>query len=366
MLFAQEQNVQPSVPPEIDKLIQSYQFKDALTLLDVLEDSLSIPVLQRKGLCYQQLGNYGDAIEAYEGIVGLDSVNTTALIALGQLYGRQKQYGGAFICYSKLIKMDSLNSFYYKQYGIAAVNANLVGVAVSNFFKALELNPRDVESTTLLAELLIDSDLPQVADTLLRKALSFSSSPHLTLLLARAQLEEKKYKEAIKTTQPLLVNGDTLAATARLLGVSYFKLSHYEESLRWMKFLEKKNWKAESIYYYIAMCYQNLNKPDSAITYMNMAIEEGISENIGIYYHQLAISYEAVNNFRMAIKYYKAAYEESRSGILLYHLARNYDVYYKDKAQAIAYFKKYLESDDTIKLTREYSRARVNELEFYR
>jgi hypothetical protein len=73
-----------------------------------------------------------------------------------------------------------------------------------------------------------------------------------------------------------------------------------------------------------------------------------------------------VNNFKMAIKYYKAAYEESKSGILLYHLARNYEVYYKDKAQAIAYFKRYLESDDTIKLAREYSRSRLNELEFYR
>ena len=91
-----------------------------------------------------------------------------------------------------------------------------------------------------------------------------------------------------------------------------------------------------------------------------------MSENITQYYVQLAASYENVGDFKSAIKYYKAAYETSKKDILLYHLGRNYDVYYKDKSTAIAYFKRYLDSDDTIKLAKEYTRSRLNELEFYR
>lgn len=365
-LFAQQQSVEITFPQDVDNLIRSYQFSKAITLLEASEDSLSADVLQRKGMCYHQMGNYNEAISAYEELVSLDSTHQGGLLALGQLYAKEKQYGGSFICYIRLIGMDSLNSYYYKQYGIIAHQAGVVGVAVQNLFKAISLNPTDIESNALLAEILIEGEQPEAAEKLLTKALSLTTSSQLSLLLAKAQLAEKKYRKVIETTGQLIMKGDTLPAYARLMGISYFRLEEYEEAMTWLNFLLQTGMKAEWIYYFVGVSYQHLSKPDSAIIFLNKAVEAGISENIGLYYSQLATSYENVNNFKMAIKYYKAAYEESKSGILLYHLARNYDVFYKDKAQAIAYFKRYLESDDTIKLAREYSRSRVNELEFYR
>ena len=365
-LFAQQQSFEVPFPQDVDNLIRSYQFSKAITLLEAREDSLSVDVLQRKGMCYHQMGNYNEAISAYEELVSLDSTHQGGLLALGQLYAKQKQYGPSFICYIKLIQQDSLNGYYYKQYGMVASQANVVGIAVQNFFRAIELNPTDIESNAMLADILIEGEQPDVADKLLTKALSLTSSAQLTLLLAKAQLAEKKYHEVIKTTSQLIVEGDTLQAYARLMGISKYRLNEYKEAIKWLDFLLRGDLKAEWIYYFIGVSYQHLNKPDSAIIFLNRAVEAGISENIGLCYSQLATSYENVNNFKMAIKYYKAAYEESKSGILLYHLARNYEVYYKDKAQAIAYYKRYLESDDTVKLAREYSRSRVNELEFYR
>jgi tetratricopeptide (TPR) repeat protein len=365
-LFAQQQSFEVPFPQDVDNLIQSYQFSKAITLLEAREDSLSAGVLQRKGMCYHQMGNYNEAISAYEELISLDTTHQGGLLALGQLYAKQKLYGPSFICYIKLIQQDSLNSYYYKQYGMVAAQANIFGVAVENFSRAIELNPTDIESNALLADILIEGDQPQAADKLLTKALSLTSSAQLSLLLATAQLAEKKYYDVINTTSQLIVEGDTLRAYARLMAISQYRLNEYEEALKWLDFLLRDDLKAEWIYYFLGVSYQHLNKPDSAIIFLNKAVEAGISGNIGLYYSQLATSYENVNNFKMAIKYYKAAYEESKSGILLYHLARNYEVYYKDKAQAIAYFKRYLESDDTIKLAREYSRSRLNELEFYR
>jgi tetratricopeptide (TPR) repeat protein len=365
-LFAQQQSFEVPFPQDVDNLIQSYQFSKAITLLEAREDSLSAGVLQRKGMCYHQMGNYNEAISAYEELISLDTTHQGGLLALGQLYAKQKLYGPSFICYIKLIQQDSLNSYYYKQYGMVAAQANIFGVAVENFSRAIELNPTDIESNALLADILIEGDQPQAADKLLTKALSLTSSAQLSLLLATAQLAEKKYYDVINTTSQLIVEEDTLRAYARLMAISQYRLNEYEEAIKWLDFLLRDDLKAEWIYYFLGVSYQHLNKPDSAIIFLNKAVEAGISGNIGLYYSQLATSYENVNNFKMAIKYYKAAYEESKSGILLYHLARNYEVYYKDKAQAIAYFKRYLESDDTIKLAREYSRSRLNELEFYR
>lgn len=364
--FAQQLEVVKHDFIEIDRLLENYQFDRGLVLLNQVEDSSSVELLQKKGYCYFQLGKYRMAIKQYERIVTIDSINTQALVQLAQLYARDKQYENAYSCYEKLIANDSLNSFYYKQYGIVAIQAEAIELALPNLFETVRLNSGDIEAYGLLGDLLIENDHYKIADSILSHALSVSPHATLTLLLARAQLGEKKFAEVIKTTEKLLTNGDTLNIHARLMGISYFQLHQYDKVIPFMDFLLKRGLKAEWVYYYLGVSYQHLNNPDSAITFLNKAIEEGISENITQYYVQLATSYENINDFKSAIKYYKAAYETSKKDILLYHLGRNYDVYYKDKTTAISYFKRYLDSDDTIKVAREYTRSRLNELEFYR
>jgi tetratricopeptide (TPR) repeat protein len=129
-----------------------------------------------------------------------------------------------------------------------------------------------------------------------------------------------------------------------------------------MEYLLGKQIKADWIYYFLGTAYQQVGDPLKAIEYLNLAVEEGISDNIGTYYTQLASAYEEARDFKNAIRNYKAAYETTKTDILLYHLARNYDVYYKDKTQAQIYYRKYLDSGDTIRLAQEYSRQRLNTL----
>lgn len=362
---AQNESTQSSFI-EIDELIQTYQFKKALTLMDGMDDSASVDLFQRRGTCYHQLGNYDDAIESYEKVADLDSTNRRALLALGQLYARKEQYGGSFMCYTRLIAMDSLNSYYYKQFGMVGLQARVAGVAFANLMKAIELNPTDIESNALVADMLIRGKQSQMAEEILTRALKVTTSTQLTFLLAKAQMGSEKYVEAIRTANQVIAKRDTLSDHARVLGICNFRLNNYDKTIYWMNHLLHDGLKAEWIYYYLGVSFQNLNKLDSAVLYLNKAIEEGISDEIDVYYSELAASYEAAKNFKMAIKYYKIAYEESKKGILLYHIARNYDIYHKDKTLAIEYFNRYLKSEDTIKLAREYSRQRVNELEFYR
>jgi tetratricopeptide (TPR) repeat protein len=361
--FAQRSEISPiRIMEEADQLINNYQFERALGLLSDPGDSLTVAVIQRKGYCYLRLGNYVEAISQFERIVKIDSINPNALVQLGQLYAKNNQYEKARACYQKLIEGDSLNSYYYKQYASVAAQSNDVIGSVMNYLKAVRLNPKDVESYILLGNVLLEAEQYPLADTILNQALQIHKSPQLRLLLAKAQFGEERYEDVIRTTEQLMTKGDTIPAYARLLGISYFQLDRHQEVIPWMKFLMKSGQQAEWIYYYMGVSYQQLNMPDTAISYLNKAIEKGISDNISTYYTQLAMSYENIKDFKSAIRYYKAAYESSKSNILLYHLARNYDVYYKDKAQAIAYYKRYLNSDDTIKIAREYTRYRLDEL----
>lgn len=350
---------------DIDRLISRYQYQDALAALNNV-DSTSVEVLRRSGNCYFHMGDYGDAIRQFEKILEIDSMNIHGLFQLGQLYSRTMQYKEAYGCYQKLIARDSTNGVYYKQYAVVASQANDPLVALSNFYKAVSLNAHDVEAYFLFGNMLLDMEQYPVADSILTAALTINQSTQLKLLLAKAQMGEEKYEEALATTTQLLMKGDTLPAYARIMGISYFQLDEYDKVIPWMNILVDNGMTAEWINYYLGVSYQQLNKPDSAIIYLNKAIEEGISENISNYYTQLAVSYEDKKDYKSAIKYYKAAYESSRKDILLYHLGRNYDVYYRDKKQAITYFKRYLNSEDTIKVAKEYTRRRLRQLGDYR
>lgn len=348
---------------EADWNIQNYKFDRALELLNQPFDSLNKELLQKKGYCYSRLGNYDDAIRAYQRIIGIDSTNANACNQLGQLYSKTGQYELGVDLYQKLIEADSTNSFYWKQYASLVSQTGNITYATSYYLKAVELNPRDIEAYTSLVNLLLEAEEFSTADSILTKALTDVSHPQLKLLLARAQFGEEKYQSVIDNINGMLApSRDTTATMARLLGISYFQLHRYNEVIQCMNVLVDAGVQTEWMYYYMGASYDQLKAYDKAIVYVQKAIEMGISDNIETYYTQLAVSYENTNDFKNAIHYYKAAYETSKSDILLYHLARNYDQMYKDKSSALAFYKRYLNSEDTIRVTREYSQRRVEEL----
>jgi tetratricopeptide (TPR) repeat protein len=184
----------------------------------------------------------------------------------------------------------------------------------------------------------------------------------LLLLSAKSAFEQQHYESAIVTINKLLEKSDTTALLARLLGVSYFHLHDYNKVITCMQFLLKNKYDFEWIYYYMGLSFRELGYVSASISWLKLAVEKSISENTTTYYSQLGQTYEQMGEHQEAIRAYRAAYNFSKEGILLYHLARNYDVYYKDKSMAVEYYKKYLESDDTIRLAREYARKRMQDM----
>lgn len=358
ILFGQKFPV-TDIIQQADVLMKNYQFNDALVLLSEADDSLQLDLLQRRGWCYSKLGNYSGAIASYEKIRESDSLNREALYQLGQLYSVSDLYPQAMFCFQKLIDLDSTNSFYFKQYAAVAVKAEDIIRGIAGYLQAVRLNPRDLEAYAHLADIMLDAEQYHFVDSMLSNVLATTENKRLRLLQARANLGEEKYDAVVQNIERLLTGGDTTATYARLLGISYFQLEKYSKVIACMEFLIRKGVKADWMFYYLGVSYQQLNDPLKGIQFLNLAIEESISDNLGTYYTQLGMAYEEVKDFKNAIRTYKAAYEQSGADILLYHLARNYDVYYKDKRQAQIYYKKYLDSDDTIKIAKKYSEYRL-------
>lgn len=349
---------------EANDLIGTYQFEKALEILSQLNDTTDIQIPLQRGFCYSRLGSFKKAITSYLSAVEMDSTNRTALVQLAQLYSRNMEIEKSENCYERLISIDSTNSYYFKQYASLVSGVKMDSLAIQLYLKALSLNPRDVESYAALGNLLLESEQYPLLDSIVGRAVDTDSTESVFLLLkGKSELAQHQYKNVIATGNIFLRWNQPQPALVRLLGIAYFQMDEYSKAIECMNYLLMSNVKSEWVYYYLGVSYRELGNIPKSIEMMTKAIDEGITENIGTYYSQLARAYEDNKDYKNAIHYYQAAYKKSKSKILLYHLARNYDIYFKDKSSAIAYYKRYLASDDTIRLAREFSKRRLDVLE---
>ena len=345
-----------------DSLINRYKFQQALDVL-AKGDSLNTDILSLIGQCNFRLGISGAAIRPYKRILRMDSSNVNALNQLGQLYARDGDFAKALSSFEHLIKLDATNSYYCKQAGLLASRLDDTMKAKLWLRKALVLNPSDMEASLTLGNIQLDLEEYQSVDSITQQALAIDPQyKPLLVLRAKSAFEQQQYESVIITLNNLLERSDTTALYARLLGISYFNLKEYSKLVTCMSFLLKNRYEQEWIYYYMGVSMRELGDAAASVHWLKLAAQKSISENTKVYYTHLGQSYEEMGDYLEAIRAYRIAYDYSKEGILLYHLARNYDVYYKDKATALAYYRKYLASEDTIRLTREYARKRMQDM----
>ena len=346
----------------VDSLVASYKFEKALDIL-AKGDSMNVEILLRIGQCNFRLGASGSAIHPYERVLQIDSANLSALNQLGQLYARDGDFSKALASFVQLIRLDTANSYYYRQAGSMAARLENKIFAKELYRKALHFNSLDVEASMALGTIMMDMEEYAGVDSIVDRALVADGTyKPLLLLKAKSAFEQQHFETVILTINSLLEKSDTSAIHARLLGISYFHLHNYNKLVTCMNFMLRNRYDNEWIFYYLGVASRELGDIAASIDYFRMAVQKSISENTMTYYSQLGQSYEEMGDYQGAIRSYRAAYNYSKDGILLYHLARTYDVFYKDKTTALAYYQKYLKSDDTIRRAKEYARKRMQDM----
>ena len=357
--FSERRN---SIIAQADSLMERYKFQNALDVLSS-SDSLDVDVLLRIGECHLRLGASSAAILPYEHVLKIDSTNITALNHLGVLYSRGGDIEKALGCFMQLVNVDPSNSYYYKQAGLMASRTGASIQAKFWFEKALNLNPMDTESSLGLGNILMEMKQYQSVDSIVQQSLAlYPEFRPLMILKAKSEFRQRKYQSVIVTINTLMEKADTVALHAKLLGESYFHLGEYHKMFPWMHFLLRNDYEHESIYFYMGIAVREVGDIAGSVAWFKLAVEKAISVNLKVYYSELAESFEQLGDHGEAIRALRIAYNYSKDDILLYNLARNYDIYYEDKATALLYYQKYLESADTIKRAKEYSRKRLQEM----
>lgn len=161
----------------------------------------------------------------------------------------------------------------------------------------------------------------------------------------------------------LFAQKDSNLLLQKIVGIAYFHQKEYDKTIHFLENVIEIEKESDILHYYLGLSYRETKQYERAQQALEKSIDYAISDNLENYYTQLAVSYEEAGNHLKAIHFYQAAYKSTRDRILLYHLARNYDIYYQDKRTALDYYERYLDTEDTAnQLYQNYSKHRIEEL----
>ena len=349
--------------------LANYQFKKALESFDICyqHDRENLSYLKKIALCNYKLGQFKDSKKIYQKVLRKDTVNLTALNQLGVIYAKESNYKKALEQYKILVKIDPSNSYYHKKAGeFYHKTNNFMGTMIS-YERAHELNPNDMEIILDLCKIYgenVETYYPRINDLIYRGMELDSSNVKLVLLQAKSAYKQKRYSAVIKSVKRMLeLTTDTSFYALKIYGISCFQTKDHQNAINILKKVIAKKHETEVVYYYLGLAYKAIGDYAKSEECFEKVIDHAISKNISNYYTNLAMIYEEQGKYEKSITAYKASYESSKNKILLYHLARNYDMHYKDKKIALQYFEKYLAANDTGNIKyKDYSKHRISEL----
>ena len=311
--------------------------------------------------CYTKLGDYTEAKYAYLSVLKKDSLNINALSNLGGIYEKELNYKKAQNYYLQLLQIDSTNSYFYKQNGFIALKNKQVLAAIAYFNQAHLYNAKDLVVISELSRLYLSIEAIEIAEEIIERGYRQDSS-NLKIIYAKANIKhaQKNYLGIINVIEAAMEQGDTVLYYEKMLAAAYLHTEDYEKSLFHLNRIIAKRQSSEHTHYHMALALKAQGDLEESIVHYNKAIQLGISKNISIYYKNLAKIYTDKKDLPKTIEAYKEAFAYAGKAEYLFQIARNSELYYKDKKIGLRYYKKYIATKNTT--YRVYAKERIAQL----
>jgi len=330
----------------------SYAQVDSSALVNYEED------IANADLAYQ-MGNFKKAKSIYLKLDSLELQRIGNAKKLANIYEQEGNVPKALKYYLYLSKSDTLNGLYFRKVASQYYKARERKQALEYYKKAYALNPKDFLTSKALAEIYISKNDTVSADLLLKEALIYDpSNIKLNQLNAKNAYKRKAYTEVISSLDLVKGKIDFDSYFAKLYGYAYLQIDSLDQSIKWLTRALADHADSENVHYYLSEAYYQKQDFISAKYHLKKAIENGVSKKTGKYYRNLAKIFDDEKNLKEAIPAYEAAYRYDKNPVMLFYLARAYDVYYADKSVAIKHYDKYLKSNNGIQSYDDYARSR--------
>jgi tetratricopeptide (TPR) repeat protein len=330
-------------------LFQNQEFEELVQYLEPFssQDSLNIQLLGYLGNAYNMSERPKQAARYYEKIISIDSLNITANQNLVNLYFNKNEEAAQMLT-QRLIRLQPHKSSYYRTMGMLMDRKKLKDSALIFYEAAYKIDSNDLRNVSSLADILIDLENFERADSIISSGMQ-RDSMYIPLLISaiRSAYVTDHYDKCISPGQRLMQVGDVTLKPLTQLILSYYLLNRYDECIEVCEYLRSQEIDAEAVNYYEAKAWAKLGDFDKSNDLLRLCINSSISERAEQYYLALADNQEETENFKKAIAYYDTAFYLFKSPLVKYNVGRIYETKLKNSEQANKYFKGYLLIADT-------------------
>ncbi len=291
------------------------------------------------------LGNYTDANSFYEQALTLHPQNLQLSGKLGRNYINLKNYKKAYEIFSDIYKTDSTNVFWNKQFAFSAFQTNNRKLAVHLYHKVIHLNPRDYSSYFNLIKLYLMQEEQDNALAVIQLGLqNFPGDAEFYLQKAGYYYTLKNYEEARKLYEKYFVAGGDSAYKELLnYGITLYFVKDENKAI---SILEKcANLVANDPFalFYLSLSHKKLIHYEVAEAYMDAAIEAATPSYLPEMYHHLGQIYGQQRKFEKSVAALRKAHElDPTNHEILFEIATTYEEYNANKTLALNYYRIYL------------------------
>lgn len=285
--------------------------------------------------------------------------------ALAEVYRRSRQWAEARTQYAELVRRDSSNGKWWARLAKAEVELGEIGAAVSHFARAHALLPQSADIALTLSRFYratMQADAARrVVDTTLTHR---PADPRLWRRRADLAFEHDNFDRARRAYERAITHGDSSATPYRRIGMIDVEKQAYGRAVSALRSSFRKDSTSTRTTLYLGISYLRLDSLDRADTYLRRTIDEEAQGPITEALIQRGTLHRRRGNVAPAVHSYKQALQlrPDRTGVYV-QLANLYDEYYREKATAARYYRRFLRiSDSTQKRLRSYAQDRLRTL----
>lgn len=365
---------------KIDLLILNKNFDEALLQINQqIEQSPSIQLYFKKGLVYNSLqkyrealnsfsealqldpgnseimsemaddlsilGNQQDAVEYFKMAINLEPENLTLKAKLGRVYINLKKIKPAYDIFSAIYAIDSTNIYWNKQMAYCAFRIGKRFEAVRLYEKVLDVNPRDYGTYSNLIHTYSREKEPEKIVAVIDKGLEqFPNDAELILERANFYFKTRNYEPAMKEFENYFsAEGDSIYEIVMNYAISTYFSNDEKKAMKILGNLYQANPNDNFVMFYMSLCYKKMANYEESEKYMKWAIEESIPDFVPEMYHHLGQIYGQQRKFEESIQALKKSNELDPENIeVLFEIATTFEEFNSNKTLALNYYRIYL------------------------
>lgn len=387
----------------IQEAMANYDYETALSLIE--QEAPTIPLLYQKGKALKGLGNNKEALNIFQEVAVLDSLNPRAFIEVAECYKLQAQYKQALDSYQKALVLNPDNKYVHLQYIQQLMNnknyqealkesallsakdssakvlnlraectEHVLGTALGPMYAVeayqliQEKFPDDYISAARLGNTLIKLAQYPAAIAVTEKYRTIDSTNIvINRLNAQAYSLEKTYPTAIERYEQLLQNGDSTFYTCLYAGISHYASKDYEHAYLLLEKALEENGADVNANYYIGRACARMGRGKEGAEHIKTALDFAIPQDslISQMYSGLVECYRASGSYKEQAETLQEQYERYAPDkhVLLYNAAYLHMYVLNNTSKAKQLLTQFLKTRDKYEKEKKKTRAPQTSLE---